>query len=140
MEWNDPEKNRKAHLIIRTLLSLSGSDGEVHQDELLYIATVGEHIGVDLEEIRSIATGHYNDSFEPPVSEEERMTLLYYLLMLMKVDSNISEKEKNMIYEVGFKLGFNELMIRDLIHVISINLKKKLSAGALIKEVKKYLN
>ncbi len=140
MEWNDPEKNRKAQLIIKALLSLSTTDGELHQDELLYIATIGEQIGIDIEEIRSIAAGHYNETFDPPVSEEDRMTILYYLLMLMRIDMNISEEEKNMIFKVGFKLGFNELMIRDLIHVITININKKLPPDSLIKEVKKYLN
>lgn len=134
------ERFNKARDLIVTLIKLSETDGEVEEREIQYILSVGLNVGLDEKQIIEIIKNRGSIIVDYPNSEVERLSLLYYLLFLMKIDQKLSKGEINTIYKVGFKLGFRESMLRDLISVIQVNLEKKVPASALIEKVKRYLN
>ncbi len=137
---SEEERFNKARDLILTLIMLSESDSIVDEREIQYILSVGLNVGLEENQIVEIIKNRESISANYPKSEVERLSLLYYLLFLMKIDQKLSEEEINTIYKVGFKLGFRESMLRDLISVIQVNLEKKVPASALIEKVKRYLN
>lgn len=140
MEWNDHRGIEKASQIIKTLVEMSVSDGDFVKSEIAYLIRVGENIGLDRSLFNEIIKNRNNIEFAPPESEEERMEFLYYVLFMMKVDKKITEEERILMYKIGFRLGFGELLLTDLIKVMEQYIDEKVPAQALLKRVKKYLN
>lgn len=140
MDWSNPQKMDYGELVIKTLLELSRSDGILDKTEIMYIISVGNKIGLSSSEMEDVLRSNTEGGFATPDSEKDRMSFLYYMLFLMKIDGNINERERKLIHKVGFKLGFNELLLTDLINIIEDHLHEKVPPEALLSVVKKYLN
>ncbi len=143
MSWNmnldGLDEDAKRENILSIMITMSKVDGVVHDTEMLYILQLGFSMGMTESEIRNISATD-NSSIFVPSSELDRMTIFYYLTFLIKADGEISEEEKEMMYHFGLKLGFNHLMVSNIIRVVQANLGRKLPPDAILKEVKKYLN
>ena len=139
MNLDELGEDAKKQNILSIMLAMSKVDNVVHDNEMMYILQLGLSMDMSEEEILQIAKDDKPSLFVP-ASEADRMTILYYLVFLIKVDGVVSEEEKEMLYHFGLKLGFNPLMVANIIRVIQANIGKKLPPNALIKEVRKYLN
>ncbi len=126
--------------IIALLYRLSGADKQVGDEELSYILKVGEVIGVDKEEIGAIILNWDSFELDPPKNEQDRMTILYYLLFLMKTDHNISEEEINLVREFAFRLGFRSAMTDEMINIVQDHVDKNLTPEQLLSTIRKYNN
>ncbi|MBK8700165.1 MAG: TerB family tellurite resistance protein [Saprospiraceae bacterium] len=124
---------------LRMLIALAKSDGSVDGRELLYILDVGHSFRIDAERVRALL---YDDSgpFCVPEGEKERMTILYHLLFLTHTDGNFTPQEERYIYHFGFKLGFNESLIRDMILIMRKMPGNQVASVELLAAIKKYLN
>ena len=139
MNLDELGEDAKKQNILSIMLSMSKVDNVIHDNEMMYIVQLGLSMGMTEESIREIARGKSPNLFVPS-SETDRMTILYYLVFLIKIDGIISEEEKEMLHYFGLKLGFNHLMVANIIRVVQANLGQKLPPNALIEEIRKYLN
>jgi len=139
MNLDDLAEKAKKENIIAIMISMSMVDGNVHENEMLYILKLGFSMGLGEDEITNISMNKKTTPFIPS-SEHDRMTILYYLIFLIKVDGEISKEEKDMMHHFGLKLGFNHLMVANIISVVQANMGRKLPSDAILKEVRKYLN
>jgi hypothetical protein len=139
MEWLNMSDDELKDSIMSILIELSKIDGKVDAKELLYLLDIGNIYGFDDSSIRSKLYKSQNQIVIPG-SEQERMTILYFLLFMMKIDGKITIQEENLIFHYGFKLGFNESLIREMIVVIKEHMGKRLPPDSLLSKVKKYLN
>lgn len=129
----------KKENILLIMISMSKVDGVIHDNEMLYILQLGLSMGMTEADIRDISV-RQNPALFVPASEADRMTIFYYLVFLIKIDGEISQEEKDMMYHFGLKLGFNHLMVSNIIRVVQANMGQKLPPDAILKEVRKYLN
>ena len=139
MEWLHMSDDELKDSVMAILIELSKVDGKVDAKELLYLLDIGNIYGFDDAAIRS-KLYEKRVNFVMPSAEQERMTILYFLLFMMKIDGKVTVQEENLIFHYGFKLGFNESLIREMIIVIKAHMGKKLPPDSLISKVKKYLN
>ena len=139
MNLDELGEDAKKQNILSIMLSMSKVDNVIHDNEMMYIVQLGLSMGMTEESIREIARGKSPNLFVPS-SETDRMTILYYLVFLIKIDGIISEEEKELLHHFGLKLGFNHLMVANIIRVVQANLGQKLPPNALIEEIRKYLN
>lgn len=126
--------------ILAHLIRMIGADGEIQRVERKFVLNVGKQLKVSPAELDEIEANLDDYEISPPPDEQERMTILYYLLFAMAVDGVIHEEEEKLCYDFGLKLGFRETMTRDMINVMKQFLNKKLPEGALLTEIKKYMN
>lgn len=139
MNLDELGDNAKKENILSIIILMSKVDGVIHDKEMVYVIKLGLSLGLSEEQIRAISTVKDPKLFVPS-SEIERMTILYYLVFLIKIDDDISKEEQDMMFHFGLKLGFNHLLVSNIIRVVKANLGKKLPHDAIIKEVRKYLN
>ncbi len=139
MNLDELGENAKKENILSIMISMSKVDGVIHENEMLYILQLGLSLGMSEEKVRDISMEE-NPALFVPSSEEDRMTIFYYLVFLIKVDGKISEEEQDMMYHFGLKLGFNHLMVSNIIRVVKAHMGQKLPPDAILKEVRKYLN
>jgi uncharacterized membrane protein YebE (DUF533 family) len=139
MNLDELGEDAKKQNILSIMLTMSKVDNVIHDNEMMYIIQLGLNLGMKEESIREIAHNESPSIFVPTL-ETDRLTILYYLIFLIKSDGVISEEEKDMLHHFGLKLGFNHLMVANIIRVVQANLGKRLPPNALIEEVRKYLN
>lgn len=126
--------------IIALLFKLAKSDDSVSNIEKLYLRDIASSIGVDSFSINEILEDPEAYPLKSPLDERERMTILYYLLFMMRVDGRIEKGEEKLIYEASFRLGFNEKLTEDLIGVMKTYLNKEIPPNVMLKQIKKHLN
>ena len=125
--------------ILAIIAAMSTADGDFHENEMVYILKLGLSLGMTEDQIRDV-TIKKNPTLFVPSSEAERMEILVYLVCLIRIDGEITEEEKDMLYHFALKLGFNHLLVSNIIRVLQANKGQKLPPGAILTEVKKYLN
>lgn len=139
MNLEELADDAKKENIIAIAASLSKVDGSVDALELIYLLKLGFSMGVSDERVREIMSLE-NPKMHVPASEQERMTIFYYLVFLIKADKRIDPREEELLHHYGLKLGFNHLMIENVIRILKKNAAVKLDPNVLLNEIKKYLN
>lgn len=124
--------------IMRMLISVSRSDGELPLKELEFLHTSAHQLGIDKAMMRSILEKTDNYYVFPP-DEKSRMTALFFLLFLSIQDGKITPGEEEKLFEYGFRLGFSESLVRDMVSSISHNNSGN-PQSQLTDVIRKYLN
>lgn len=143
---HDPMSNsfsftkQKKQAIIALLLKMAHADDQVGNVEDQYIVCIADQMKLTPTEVAAIKKSPENYPFQVPSNEQERMTILYYILFLMRADGQITEAEENLCYKIGLKLGFSHNLIMDLIAVLKSYLKEDVPPEVMLGNVKKYLN
>ena len=137
-EYENNIENRKA--IIALLYKMVISDGHIAEIEKQYLKDIGRGIGLDPFMVDEVVKNHDQYELKSPPDEKTRMTILYYLLFMLRVDGRVDEREQKLLHEAGFRLGFNENMTTDLLGVMKQYAKEELPPDAMVDQVKKHLN
>ncbi|MFT4534429.1 MAG: hypothetical protein ACJA1A_000283 [Saprospiraceae bacterium] len=139
MDLEGLEDDAKKENIISIIAQMSKVDGQIHEYEVIYLLKLGLSLGLSDEKVREIIISDEKFLFIPK-SEQERVTILYYLIFLLKVDGVVNKKEEEMLHHFGLKLGFSPLLIGNIIDVVKAQNGEELQPDTLLNEVKKYLN
>ncbi len=119
---------------------MSLSDGELSGAEYAFIVQLGKQHGLAAEAVDEELALKREEVSAYPKSEQDRMTILYYLTFLMQSDGTVSEEEEATIYHYGLKLGFREGLIRDFLGVVTKYGDTRIPPGAMIDRIRAYLN
>jgi len=130
----------KKQAIIALLLRMAGVDQHLDQSEENYIQEIARQMDLEPDEVDRIRKAPENYPFHVPKDEHERMTILYYIIFLMRADGKILTSEEEMCYKIGLKLGFNHNMVMDLIAVLKLFINKDVPPAIMLEHVRKYLN
>lgn len=125
--------------ILKMMVQISQSDGNLSDAEIFFLAQLAKNFGFSVDTLQSFLSQN-DESFSIPSAELDRMTILYHLLFFIKSDGMVHPEEEKMIYHFGFKLGFNESLIRDMLAIIKNHIGKNLPPDDLLITIRKYLN
>lgn len=139
MNLEDLADEAKRENIVSIVSLMSKVDGKIHENEFVYLIKLGLSLGLTDDKVREIIYADEEFVFVPK-SEEDRVTILYYLIFLIKVDGVIDTEEVNLMHHFGLKLGFSPLLISNIIDVIKSETLEEMGHDSLLNEVKKYLN
>ncbi len=126
--------------IFSLIYSMNKADNDFNNIESKYLVNVGKVLGLSQSEMEAVLDNPKKYALIPPASEQERMQILYYMLFSMRIDGDISKVEEEHVYLAGLKLGFNEVMVRDMISLLKQYLKTRLPKDALLEILRKYMN
>ena len=129
---------KQTHIL--TLLMLAEADDRDHVNEIRFINNVAGRIGLGESDVQEINMHPERLTFSLPESEEDRMTMLYDLLFLMKIDGNIAAEEIEIVRELGARLGFRISMVEEFIQTIAKYVGQQVPANALLDIIRKYMN
>lgn len=136
--YQQPKDRNKAILAI--LINMATVDQQLADIEKQYLIDVANSLGLTDDDIREVLAAPDQYILQPPKAEHDRMLVLYHLLFTMRVDGQIKPREEELCYKAGLRLGFNHLLVSDLIRVMKKYLHEDIPDDAMINEVKKYLN
>ncbi len=126
--------------LVALLFKLSKEDNGMAKIERSYIDYVANQLGIENVQVQEIEQNFESFGMEIPENEMQRMTILYYLLFLIKIDSDVSEKEIKMVKEFGFKLGFRARLVDELTSLMKEYEDKEVPQEAMLEKIKKYHN
>ncbi len=126
--------------IIGLIVEMIIADGKTNASELKFVAYVGKQLNLTDDEVDAVLRNPSDHSLTPPAAEHERLTILYLLLFAMQADAMVTAEEERLIYTYALKLGFREAIAKNLIDLMKTYVGKQMPAGAMLQEVKKYLN
>ena len=129
---------KQTHIL--TLLMLAEADDRDHVNEIRFINNVAGRIGLSKLDVQEIDKHPERLTFSLPESEEDRMTVLYDLLFLMKIDGDVAEEEKELVRELGVRLGFRISMVEEFIQTMAKYVGQPVPANALLDIIRKYMN
>ena len=129
---------KQTHIL--TLLMLAEADNRDHINEIRFINNVASRIGLSESDVQEIDKHPERLTFSLPESEEDRMTVLYDLLFLMKIDGDVAEEEKVLVRELGVRLGFRISMVEEFIQTIAKYVGQEVPTNALLDIIRKYMN
>ena len=127
-------------MIIQLLYEMAQADDRLDPQETRFIFDVGQRLKLDTATIESIIGSQGKYPLEPPKSDKERMTILYYLLFQMKIDGKVSAEEKDFIRKIGLRLGFRDELTDELIDIIQDHVAREIPIEVMLKAIRKYLN
>ena len=126
--------------LIALLFKLSQEDQGTAVIERSYIDYVANQLGVDDYLVNEIEANFSTYEMQIPENEMQRMTILYYLLFLIKIDSEVSDNEIKLVKEFGFKLGFRSRLVDELTTLMKEYEGKKIPQEAMLEKIRKYHN
>ena len=129
---------KQTHIL--TLLMMAEADNRDHPNEIKFINNVAGRLGMSATDVQEIDKHPERLTFSLPDTEVDRMTMLYDLLFLMKIDGDVAEEEKELVRELGVRLGFRISMIEEFIQTISKSIGREVPADALLDIIRKYMN
>ena len=133
------QSNRK-EAIIKLLYQMAYADNNLESVEESMIIEIGVKIGMDLYDLERLKGDAQSVNFNPPSGERDRMSILYYLLFLMRANGEITQSEEQFCQKVGFRLGFHPDLISDLIQVMKKYLHDNVPPDEMLEKIRKYLN
>ena len=139
MDWENLEQDALNENLLKTLIKLAKVDGEISDNEMVYILKAGLSMNMSEDTIKMLWKEDVDDLVIPN-DEQGRMVILYYLIFLTEADQRIDSQEEGLIHHYGLKLGFRPAMITDFLNVVKAKLNKETDVYNLLEEIKKYLN
>ena len=129
---------KQTHIL--TLLMMAEADGRDHDNEVRFINNVAGRLGMSESDVQEIDKHPERLTFSLPETEVDRMTMLYDLLFLMKIDGDVAEEEKELVRELGVRLGFRISMIEEFIQTMSKYIGQVVPPNAMLDIIRKYMN
>jgi uncharacterized tellurite resistance protein B-like protein/alpha/beta superfamily hydrolase len=131
------EEDEKLSLL-SDLVKLAKSDDNVREMEFQFLLSIASQLGVSKSDFLQIFDRFI--AYNPPKLEADRILQLQRLILLMNVDSNISEKEIEYIKEAGMKMGLHPEAVAEVLRVMNDYPNRIIPPDNLIQIFKVYHN
>ena len=123
---------------LSTLIQLAKIDGDFDGQEKLHILMVGKANGLSEAEIKDIVENPQPLPDVNTMTEDEKFDLLYNVVQLMKVDSQVYLSEIKYCEDIAEKLGFKKKVISALSSRIYSDPSITADVESLKKAIRKY--
>ena len=114
------KKKRLSHMF--NLLAVACADGVLEQAEIDLLLQIGKRMGVSYDELKRVIERPGSVKFTAPETNEERIALLYDMVLVMMVNGDIDEGEvlycKNVAQKLGFSHKIIDMMVNKVIELV----------------------
>lgn len=124
--------------LISQLIELSKADGYVSPDEIQFIHTISQMIGVSEEQTYNLFEKPH--PFRAPKSEYDRIIQFHRMVLLMNVDYEVHENELREIKNLGLKMGLPPQAILEVLQEMKNHHNHVIPPEKLLRIFTKYHN
>ena len=113
------QDHRKSYL--KELIKVAKADGHLEKREYDLILKIGKKLACTTDEIEALSEEIQPDQLpEASQSKRHRLELLFDLVAIMMIDTNIDPKELGLCKSIAMKSGFEPEVIDDIVHQINV--------------------
>ena len=102
--------------LLTELIKLARADREVRELEFEFLLLLADQMGITKAEFLQLFEDYI--AFHPPKLEFERIIQLHRLVLIMNVDQEADESEKNHIREVGIRMGLHPMATEKVLEMM----------------------
>jgi hypothetical protein len=114
---------------LNDLIMLSRIDGRENLNEINFINSVADRLGISRKDLKEIRDKSSKVSFTPPEDMYQTMMQYHRLIVLMGIDRIIANEEKDFCIKLGLKMKLKKAAINEIIdraidtprHIISVD-------------------
>jgi hypothetical protein len=114
---------------LNDLIKLSRIDGRENLNEINFINSVADRLGISRKDLKQIREKSSKVNFSPPDDMYQLMMQYHRLIVLMGIDRIISQEEKDFCTRLGLKMKLKKAAINEIIdkaidtprHIISVD-------------------
>ena len=114
---------------LNDLINLSRIDGRENLNEINFINSVADRLGISRKDLKQIREKSNKVAFSPPENMYQMMMQYHRLIVLMGIDRIISNEEKEFCAKLGLKMKLKKKAINEIIdkaidtprHIISVD-------------------
>lgn len=114
---------------LNDLINLSRIDGRENLNEINFINSVADRLGISRKDLKQIREKSNKVAFSPPENMYQMMMQYHRLIVLMGIDRIISNEEKEFCTKLGLKMKLKKKAINEIIdkaidtprHIISVD-------------------
>jgi uncharacterized tellurite resistance protein B-like protein len=118
LELFESRKKKKKLSHIKHLFALAVSDGEFSSSEKKLIIRIGLLIGLSIAEIQRVVERPDSIKLRVPERKEEKLELLYDMILVMLIDGNLDESELTLCKAAAHGMGISEVVVPVLMNQI----------------------
>ena len=127
--------------LIHTLLHLAQVDGNVSGSELALIYKIAVAKGVPMFEVEQMIQNPPSQSVDlNDLSNDDRFEYMYNIVLIIKMDGKLDEKEFDMCHKYALALGYHHEVVPELMNLIKSDFDLSKNKLALQQKIQKYLN
>ena len=101
---------KKGH--IKNLLALAKADGHLHEKEEKLLYKIGNRSGLKDRQVKELIESEENYELHVPDSHDEKMNLLYDLILMIHADEVVEKEEVKFFESVVKKFGMKKEMAK----------------------------
>ena len=131
-------KNKKEYLV-SILVSLAMVDGEFHDMEKKVIRRIAKSNDIPDDVLEKLIKNPMPLPDIKTLSYDERFEILYNVLVLMKADESVMDKEVEFVQNVAHQIGFKQAAFMELYPHVHVNFVAPHELRMLKKKVRNYL-
>lgn len=114
---------------LNDLIKLSRIDGRENLNEINFINSVADRLGISRTDLKEIRNKSNKVPFSPPDDMYQMMMQYHRLIVLMGIDRIISKEEQDFCIKLGLKMKLKKEAINEIIdkaidiprHIISVD-------------------
>ena len=108
---------------IKNLIEMAAADGRLHESEKELLRTLAKRYGISESHLAEIQNNPSKVELKIPKDERKKFQQLYDLVYMMGVDNDIHNNEADLAKTLAIKFGYKPEIARELVSVISENIK-----------------
>jgi uncharacterized tellurite resistance protein B-like protein len=108
---------------IKNLIEMAAADGRLHESEKELLKTLARRYGISESHLSEIQNNPNKVELKVPKNERKKFQQLYDLIYMMGIDNHIHNNEADLAKTLAIKFGYKPEIARELVDVISENIK-----------------
>ncbi len=124
--------------LLADLVKLANADNDFKEEEQQFIYAIAMQMGVSPQDYTRIFNENIN--YSPPQLEVDRILQFQRLILVMSVDGNASPKEKQLVKQLGLKMGLNQMAVNTVLNEMHNYKNNMIPPNRLIEIFKQYHN
>lgn len=118
---------------LKNLIEMAAADGHLHESEKELLKTIAKRNGISEGHLTDIQNNPAKVQLEVPRDPRQKFHQLFDLVQMMGVDKHVHANESDLAKLFAIKFGYKQEVARELVDVISENIKNGSTADEAMK-------
>ncbi|BAO56558.1 tellurite resistance TerB family protein [Nonlabens marinus] len=104
--------------ILKELISMAYVDQHLKREEVEFVKVVGKRLGVGEEDLSEMLEQASTGTPKPPKEFIKRILHFHRIMLMMRIDGDVDEKELQLLHEVALRYGIRRFTVLSLLEVM----------------------
>ncbi len=124
MGWLEGRGTQEKKSAFANVVSIMGSDGQIHQNELKFLAVVAKRVGLHEKQMKAVLSSPGSVKFTVPKAQKDRVCQLGDMIFMMMADGKIDQREMDRCMTLASRLGFPASTVPKMVATMVAGIKR----------------